>query len=446
MKYYDDKIDRTIIKALFENNTLSANELKRQVEKSYKKVWPSVFSFHRERLLKQKLINKNDTGRRGSKVYYFLTENTKQEYLAGILELRFDKGDGGTKRRRTQNSIEKENEALKRQKMFLLLFFFGTVDRPVYDLRSEQELKQFLSNHGLSKNDLKVIKEGNGEDEVLRATFTTAHPMHRLQIVIDNQLDVWPLSNITPPYRLYITRYEPILGRIKIWKERYAYFDYDDHTSIRTELNKIRKSMKNDFNGGSNIQLYLYRYTLPGISAADLLNHKKFVFEHIDLTVEEVQKVLALLLEKRMLYEVFKFRGQSRFSITDSALEEVIADCWDILQIVREIAFITWMYLRKPNELERKWLAVFYGNEKSEEIFRAYYDYRKRWKPKIKGDKEFSKSLQSEIKKMKVEVQHKIDNLYKKCDNKIIKAYGFPLDKLIELIYPETLRQSHKKS
>jgi len=270
--------------------------------------------------------------------------------------------------------------------------------------------------------------------------------MYHAQFVIDKELAVWPLSYVTPPYRLSVTRYEPISGGIKIWKERYAYFDYNEHTSIRIELNKIRQKMKSGFDGGSNIQLYLYRYTLPGISAADLLNHKRFVFEHIDLTGEEVQKALAFLLEKKMIRKVLEFAKEPRFSIAEPALEEVIADCWDILQIVREIAFTTWMYLRKPNELERKWLAVFYGNEKSEEIFRSYYYYRKRWKLKVKQDKEFSVSVQSGIKKLKVEVQRNIDNLYKKCNNDTIKAYGFPLDKLIELIYPEMLRQVHKKS
>jgi predicted transcriptional regulator len=444
LKYYDDKIDKAIIKALYQNNTLSANELRRQVDKSYKRVWPSVFSFHRETLLEQALIDKNDTGRRGGRVYYFLTEKAKDEYRADILELRLSKEDNVSKRRRSQNSIE-ESEALKHQKMFLLLFFFGTVDRPVYQLRTEDELKQFLSNFRLSKNDIKVIEEGNGRREDLTAIFTTPRLMYRMQIIIDNQLAVWPVSSITPPYRLYITQYEPILGRIKIWKERYAYFDYDDHTSIRRELNKIRHSIKNDFNGGSNIQVYLYRYNLPGISAADLLNHERFVFEHIDLTGEEVKRALTVLLEKGMICKVFEFDREPRFSIAEPALEEVITNCWEILQTVREIAFTTWMYFRGPTEPERKWLAVFYGNEKSEELFRSYYDYRKRWKPKVEEDKDFSKSLQSGIKKLNVEVRHNIDSLYKKCDNDIIKAYGFPLDKLIRLVYPETLRQAHNK-
>jgi DNA-binding HxlR family transcriptional regulator len=439
-------IDRTIIKALYDNNTLSANELRRHVERSYKKVGPSVFFDHIKHLMKQESIGKNDTGRRGCKVYYFLTEKSKETYRVGILEVTTKNVDTNAKhRQRIRNSFEKENEELMRQKMYLLLFFFGTVDHPVYELRSEREINRFLSRFGLSMNDLKPIEEGFGRNGLLRATITTPLMIYRPKIVVDNKLAVWPLSEVTPPYKLYIKRYEPILGKIKFWRELYAYFDYEDVTSIRPELNKIKHMIKNGFKGCSNIRLYLYRYTLPGISADDLLNHERFVFEHINLTREEVQKALTLLLEKRILYEVLKFEGHQRFSIADPALEEVIFDCWEILQKVREIAFSTWMYLRKPNELERKWLAVFYGNEKSESILRRYYNYRKNFQVVVRKDKEFTETLESGNRKLKGEVRESIDELYKKCEKGIIKEYGFPIDILIELIYPETLRQAHKK-
>jgi DNA-binding HxlR family transcriptional regulator len=440
-------IDRAIIRALYINTTLSSNELRRQAGRSYKKVWPSVFFDHIEHLIKQKLIDKNETGGRGKKVYYFLTEKAKEAYRAGILEITEKKEDNDTKHtQRLRNRFEKESQELMRQKMYLLLFFFGTIDHPVYELHSEMELKQFLSKLGLSRNDLKPIEDGFGKNGLLRATITTPRSMHRLQIVVDNQLAVWPLSSFTPPYNLYVKRYEPILGRIKIWKELYAYFDFKDQTSIRPELNKVRQKIKNGFKGGSNIQIYLYRYTLPGISADDLLNHDRFVFEHIDLTRGEVEKALMLLIEKGMIRKVFQFDGQERFSISEPALEEVITNCWEILQTVREIAFTTWMYLRKPNEPERKWLAIFYGNEKAEQMFRMYYGYRKMCKAEVRQDKRFAKSLEAGIKKLKVRARRNLRELYKKYNTDIIKGYGFPLDILIELIYPMTLRQEHKKS
>jgi hypothetical protein len=346
-----DEIDRNIIKALSEYEILSSQDLKDKIEsKDYlnRTLSPDTYSSHMKNLVAEKVLEKNfENPRHGLKwIFYSLTESAKEEYLFQILEIK-------SKTKNKKIDLKKESDEEKRQKMYHLLFFLETQDHPVYELHTDQQLEDFLSKVNVAKNELKV------EGEEIRAAFTTSWAPYRRLIPIDETLNVEPITSITPPYRVFITRYKLPNSYVRIWEERYAYYDYAGETAVRKELEGLKKKIEGLRD--SNVSISLWRYAVPGISMSDLLNYKRYLFKHIYFTWDEAQRAFDLLKQKEIIKPVCVFFDEIRYSITDQALREVIIDCWNVFGTIEEIMMLTWLYLRKPKDREIKHATAFYG-------------------------------------------------------------------------------------
>lgn len=94
-------------------------------------------------MLSEGYIDKDDTGERGKKVYYFLTEKTKQLQRLKILKI---------KSKKQVSELNRLSEEEKRQNMYLMIFFLGR--RTYYPFKTEGQLRDFLSEAGSSMNDL----------------------------------------------------------------------------------------------------------------------------------------------------------------------------------------------------------------------------------------------------------------------------------------------------
>lgn len=215
---------------------------------------------------------------------------------------------------------------------------------------------------------------------MLRATITSDLDFY-FPITIDETLQVEPIDAITPPYRLSITTYDIPKSEIRIWKETYSYFDYND--------------------------------------------------------------TIDLLKQKGIIRWVYTFRGESRFSIADEFLSKAIIDCWNVFGIIDEITILTLKYLRRSSKEERNRMRYFHGEEMSDEIFRSFYNYR-HLSINTHKKKDFIERIEREVKELSLKANEEIEEI-KMRHSDTIKKYHFPLNSLIQLVYPEYLQKSHNK-
>ncbi len=450
---YDEYLDKSIIRALNADSELSYNEIHRRVNKDYRMVADTVLSYHLQILEQQK---KYISGRiirdKGVRVYYSLTDKARQQYQFGVLEFSPTITKEGKIKKIKGNKFQtEETEESKRKKMYMLLFFIGTVNHPIYLPKSKKEFQDFLSEIGLADivnehDDIDIwLKQiPKRSERIILATNTETQLSDTLFLPIDDNVQALPIPSITPPYRLFITLYSVPMHRVTFWKEEYAYFDYSseyEKEAWRPELEEFRKQIKKKTVKAKNITVEAYRYTVPGISISDLLNKdRSFAFEYIDINQQEAQEAFSLLKENGLLKAEFEFMGETRYSIADESLIEVISACGDVSVTLYDAMTMTWFYIRGPTELERQWLATFFGHKTADHLFRNCYSYRK-------GDVSSSISLEANKQQDFISyVQQCIKNLKKKAtaDIKAIRSkyadriakYMFPLDDLIEVISP----------
>jgi hypothetical protein len=114
-------------------------ELLRAIRRSYRRISVDAFDSHRRKMLSEGYIDKDDPGGRGKRVYYFLTEKTKQMQRLNILRLKSKKEIA-----ELNNQIEEE----KRLNVYLLIFFVSI--HRAYEFKTIEQLKKFLSEAGVS--------------------------------------------------------------------------------------------------------------------------------------------------------------------------------------------------------------------------------------------------------------------------------------------------------
>ena len=119
----------------------------------------------------EKLLNRDDpTGRRGSKVYFSLTEKAKRKYNLKIL------------------GIDKKVE--KRKSLYNLLVFFEVYKRR--PLLTEKQLARFLEQIGSSINGLEKVGETKLLDNIPETSFK---PIKGVEIIGLSQYDPKTESN-----------------------------------------------------------------------------------------------------------------------------------------------------------------------------------------------------------------------------------------------------------
>ena len=156
-KYKQDNIPRAIARAIFENE-----EQNKKDRMHYSKIHSRVEQLlhhplsdrqlikNLSKMVYEKLLNRYDpTGRRGSKVYFSLTEKAKRKYNLKILG--------------TDKKVEKRKSFYK-----LLVFFEVYKRRP---LLTEKQLARFLEQIGSSINGLEKVGETKLLDNIPETSF-----------------------------------------------------------------------------------------------------------------------------------------------------------------------------------------------------------------------------------------------------------------------------------
>ena len=100
----------------------------------YKKISRSAFTFHIKKLIDDQLLRKDDDGKRGRPVYYFLTEKAKQQVRLKI--------------RGEISKIKNNDDYKRRRNLYLLLLVSESVVREdTYgSIKTEEELERVAVN------------------------------------------------------------------------------------------------------------------------------------------------------------------------------------------------------------------------------------------------------------------------------------------------------------
>jgi DNA-binding HxlR family transcriptional regulator len=274
------------------------------------------------------------------------------------------------------------SEKKERRKMLLLLLFLF---RNPYDniYRSEQEFQDLLLRNNISEREIirkipdKEFKDGK--------TITTTH------LESDSGIYVW-----------------------------------------RTDTLDERK------NPPETTRVYLFK--VPGLSKSDILESRnKPAFWHINFTENEIEGLFdSLRNEKDPMFRVVAFDhdGEPRYDVSNELLRELLDTCYKIKNFAEFLTQQIWKYLRKPTDDERKWLELVGGKQHAEKLCRILYEKRKH----LKNDRQQVKGIEEEMK-VCFNKLNKLMLIIKKNYANIIEKYQFPLDGLMEIIYPKFLQQ-----
>jgi hypothetical protein len=464
---------------LRETPTSSFNELLKKVEESLKRkpLSRSVFTFHLNKLLNDGVLCRHDIGIRGIKVYYFLTEYGKQQFIL------------------YPSKEQEDKERLEKVYQFLLFFVSEYQDKGVsYRLDSEQDFDNFLSRIHVSKNDLEV-------ESVKHSASVGMYP-------VENKM----YETKT------LTKFRSVKG-VKVWKEDHHQCTSFSLRSIIGSANQIRGKLTYRITYDNQGKIVLkrvlrkeekekkklgrekvkindfsyYYYMLPvgGVSVSQVVDYKGFVFEHAGLTYEEVRESFDILKEMdivrptKVLFEEIHYS----FNPAYDQLKELLREYWDIQHTIFAKMNRIWSYIRKPTSEEQKWLELFYGEKKAMEILKSDYFHRHNYRHGIKYGTSLEKILKAFTdmsKENREEVLHNTtrqekeklakdlrldmwitelgedDVLYTISDfdkeikkklrelegnyAEIIRKYNFPLKRLREMIYPQHIQNASLES
>jgi DNA-binding HxlR family transcriptional regulator len=409
---YDNSIDTHIIATLSESSTSSFNELLKKVKESRRRrsMSRSVFTFHLNKLVNDRVISKHDKGLRGTRVYYFLTDYGKQQL-------------------RLYPSKEQEERERLDKIYQLLLFFVGEYhDKGIsYRLDSEEDFNNFLSKMHISKSDLVVDSVRRSDSKGMypienkmyeSKTVTEFRPIQGLEIWKEDhhQCTSFSLRAMTmgSPYEIRhkITYKITYNNQGKIVLKRIIKKEEKEEIAVGREKVKI-----NDFS--------YYCYTLPvgGASVSDVVHHRRFVFEHAGLTHEEVREAFDLLKGMDIIRPTRVLFGEIRYSFNPAyePLKELLSEYWRLLSYIFPKMRWIWDYVRKPTSEERKWLELFYGEKIAGKMLINAYYHRHSYRRGIKYGMSLGKMLKTFTDMSKEERHEVIQNTTIQEKEKIIK-------------------------
>jgi len=163
------------------------------------------------------------------------------------------------------------------------------------------------------------------------------------------------------------------------------------------------------------------------------------MFQHINLGEEEVKRAFYLLKEKGLIRPACEIKKEERYEIADDMLAKVVAVCWEVFYTLLEGLTLTWIHLRRRNDKEREWLYSFCGTKTAEDVFRVCYYYRSSL-PRADKDEDFRQRVIEHVISLKRKAIDDIEEIKTKHAATIEKYY-FPLDSLVNLIFPPWLQE-----
>lgn len=311
-----------------------------------------------------------------------------------------------------------------------------------------------------------------------------------------------------------VTEFTPMSG-LKLWKEDYhncTWFSskamaispheirhkrayeivHDDQGRIALKSVRKKEIEEEEAIGREKVEIddfsyYFYSLPIGGVSIADVLNHRDFLFEHGGFTPEEVKEAFTILKKMGIFRPAGILFDEIRYSFSPDheSLRELLKEYWEIPSYIFAKMNRIWNYLRRSTTEERKWLELFYGEKNAAVTLRSAYYRRHSYKRIAKGStsleimlKTFTDLSKGEIreiiekttdhdkrriiadlqrdlgisinqikydKELILDFDKSIKNKIQEIEEKyadVIQTYRFPLRKLRDMVYPHYIQNA----
>ena|GEM_PF-5153923 len=379
----NNKIDNWILFLLHDKITMYWTQIYNEICASYQHVSIDAFDHHMAKMINEHLILRHADGGKGKKVHYSLTDKAKLQLRLKIIRFKYDA---------KANSLNRKDGEERRQILYLILFFLYL--QPVFKLEGETELKNFLSQHGLSRKDLRVSGK---------------------QIEVDK--DMKRVADITW-YRQ--------IADIDIWRRK----------ELLNESQKNQVSHKN-----TKIS---YEYTIPAYTITEILHDsRRKVFCHLHFTRSEVEEAVHQSMEEGLLESINRFSngGETRYQVSNRLQRSCLQDFSEFYRSVEITTYNNWVSIRGTKKEEQKWLQTLHGPKDSFRLMINLHTKRKQRYTLSREEKELEEIYDSATKRDLKQIPNDWLRLKKEYVDKD-ERYGFLAEKFLEVTCPKSLLPS----
>jgi hypothetical protein len=345
-RHPDPEVDSVILDILLNRQSAGYNELYQLLKKKYRHISRDAFDRHHRKLRNSGDIERKDKGGKGGRKGQYCISDKGRQTLRLFGSLKQDK----------------QELILRRERAFQLLFFFEANK----DIEFEQEI------YGTEDDLVKLISSK------YRVPFT------KKDLVVDYQFK--------KEVDCTVTVYLPISSCILIVKEEFnrrdnigettaaAPVEYmqDNRKKVLDSHDKepgLQKQRRQSKNNGSNYAFFLVK-TL-GITISQILDDKRFPFQHLGFTSGELEQAFNTLRDERLIKVKGVLGNDIYYTSGGNGLYHLMRDCWIIHNQIMQKMSLVWMYFRSPTWQERKWLKIFYGAERTSSTIKEDNKFRR---------------------------------------------------------------------
>jgi hypothetical protein len=150
----------------------------------------------------------------------------------------------------------------------------------------------------------------------------------------------------------------------------------------------------------TKIKKVWYYTVVPGFSVKEFIDYHKLLkcnkeprpFQnspsiipfvvHTSYTKDEVEEAVTLIKESRLIQQIDPvFPGEIRYNIAGKFLKELVCSIW--LVRMQDFHLLTFRLLSsKPTDEDKKYLEIYFGENRVDKVIAAAYDTRKQYKNK----------------------------------------------------------------
>lgn len=191
-----------------------------------------------------------------------------------------------------------------------------------------------------------------------------------------------------------------------------------------------------------------YSYMLQGISPSEFIeiSGEGLPYHKLNITKNDLKQSFKLLENQKLIKIIpyyLEFFNQERYLIVDNVLKELLAYCWGLQSHVFIYFEYYWKSVSKPTNEEKIWFEHLWGKERSRYWFIECNNIRREYQKKNKN--QILKETQDRINWEKLEMRKIFESIIKKY-SKTINIYSYFIHHLLNVVYPEFLREEFNQN
>ena len=378
MRSYNESIDKLIIELLYHSNELTFGQLEEQLKPNLEHFSYKTYSKRLNAMSKPK-------------------KDKDSRYAIQPVLIKRDLGRGSnvfyslTKNARTRCDLKlpiMKSDSLVEKAYRILLRSIAFEHSPYRILKDENEYNSFLQKFLINKNELQL----DGDDNDVNKN----------------------------PYR--VTKLI--------------------HQQSGIKINYLKHLEESDNYGD-----FEYYYKLPGISIRDFVANYNpgLPYGHLSFKEDQVNEYFKLLENKGLIEKAKYFTSltpdeEERYNIVDkkdNRFKKFLKECWLLQGSTAIYPIPKWRGINKPTEEEKIWYEELWGKQRTKQMLTSYSTYRITFKKN--KNKQVEKEIQTQLISHKLALKNKFEKIQNEYPD-IINAYSYLVDPLLNLVYPQFLR------